>query len=461
MKRKNIFRLPVLFLAAQVLLGAVACTKFTEIDPPKHQIVTEKIFEKESSARAAVAGIYVDFAMSAFAQGSVTQMAGLSADEIIRFNASEALIEIWENNLTVQNTEAAKIWNSAYKTMTQINTAIEGLTNTTTLSTAVKTELKAQVLFVRAFTYFYLTNFYGDVPLVTTSDWTNIPIKRDPAEAVSKQIIADLKASAGALTGTNKLKATRAAAEALLARVLLYNKDYEGALMYATNVIENPAYPAVLPPLDEVFRIFSTEAILQLPSVSPFNKSVNEASLFVPGTPSPWFTPPPIHYITPELAASFEENDLRETNWLGVMNYQNNNYTYPFKYKSINFNLSTEHYVVLRLAEQYLIRAEARAQTNDREGAAKDLNVVRERAGLDPLPLTLSKEELLLATEQERRVELFAEWGHRWLDLKRTNHAATVLQPLKPKWKAHSIWYPVPASELLLAPQLEQTDGYK
>lgn len=116
--------------------------------------------------------------------------------------------------------------------------------------------------------------------------------------------------------------------------------------------------------------------------------------------------------------------------------------------------------MVLRLAEQYLIRAEARAQQNNLAGAAADLNAIRQRAGLEPLPDNLDKAAMLLAVEQERRIELFAEWGHRWFDLRRTGRSLAVLSPIKPDLTATDLWYPIPLSAINTNPFLTQNEGY-
>jgi hypothetical protein len=120
--------------------------------------------------------------------------------------------------------------------------------------------------------------------------------------------------------------------------------------------------------------------------------------------------------------------------------------------------------MVFRLAEQYLIRAEARAQQDNLIEAISDLDVLRNRAGISLIKNTtpgISKTNLLLAIEKERQVELFAEWGHRWLDLKRTNRADIVLAPTKSKWSKDDTLYPIPTSEFNKNPRLgDQNPGY-
>src|SRR5690606_19066848 len=110
-------------------------------------------------------------------------------------------------------------------------------------------------------------------------------------------------------------------------------------------------------------------------------------------------------------------------------------------------------------AEQYLIRAEARAQLSNIAGAQADLNKIRIRAGLGET-LASSQNELLTAILQERRFELFTEHGHRFFDLKRTGNLDNVLGS-KPGWNTTDRLFPLPEKELLLNPNLlPQNPGY-
>lgn len=119
-----------------------------------------------------------------------------------------------------------------------------------------------------------------------------------------------------------------------------------------------------------------------------------------------------------------------------------------------------EYSIIFRLSEQYLIRAEARAHLDNISGAQLDLNTIRNRAGL-PNTLATSMSDLLNAIIQERQVELFAEQGHRWFDLKRTGNAGTVLSAIKPNWQATDVLLPIPETELEINPNLlPQNSGY-
>jgi hypothetical protein len=162
------------------------------------------------------------------------------------------------------------------------------------------------------------------------------------------------------------------------------------------------------------------------------------------------------------LLAAFEVNDKRRSNWIKSVIINGTEYHYPVKYRENTIATPRkEHNIVLRLAEQHLIRAEARAHLDQLPGAIDDINLVRNRAQLNNLHPALNASQCLAAIEQERRVEFFTEWGHRWLDLKRTNKATAVLAPVKNNnWQSTDQWYPIPFDEIRKNPNLQQNDGY-
>ena len=115
---------------------------------------------------------------------------------------------------------------------------------------------------------------------------------------------------------------------------------------------------------------------------------------------------------------------------------------------------------MLRLAEQYLIRAEARAMQGDLIGAKEDLNKIRMRAGLAGTQ-SQTKEDILASVLEERRWELFTEYGHRFFDLKRLNLLDINLQPIKAGWNTEDRLFPIPQTELGNNPKLlPQNPGY-
>ena len=126
--------------------------------------------------------------------------------------------------------------------------------------------------------------------------------------------------------------------------------------------------------------------------------------------------------------------------------------------------------MVLRLGEQYLIRAEARARLGSNlSGAIGDLDKIRSRAGLPLIATTnpgITQPALIDKIMHERQVELFSEFGHRWFDLKRTNTVDAVMNVVTPlkaagaPWQPYQALYPIPITELQKAPNLTQNPGY-
>ena len=183
----------------------------------------------------------------------------------------------------------------------------------------------------------------------------------------------------------------------------------------------------------------------------------------------------PAQYLAPELLNSFETNDLRKQAWVDstdntAWGIGGGWFKYPAKYKVGGGNYviggaATEYHMALRLAEQYLIRAEAAAKgAAGGDGAAiADLNVIRHRAGLPDLPNTLTKEEVWKAIAHERQDELFSEWGHRWLDLIRMGLAHDTLSGIQRKqpWTGDfQFLFPIPQAEIKADHNLLQNPGY-
>jgi hypothetical protein len=217
------------------------------------------------------------------------------------------------------------------------------------------------------------------------------------------------------------------------------------------------------PNLDNVFLIPSKEAILQLQPLAGDNTKDGSFynSHLLGGIPN--------FLLSPSLIASFDSSDVRLKKWIlqtvvpasGTLPAQT--YSTPFKYKMGRSSSTTEYIMVMRLAEQYLIRAEARAQQNNLAGAKSDLDAVRLRVGLSGVTVT-TKEAMLQAIAQERQLELFTEWGHRWFDLKRTGSMDSVMTRTTAVkgtvWKPHFKVFPIPQTEIQANPNLVQNPGY-
>lgn len=459
----------VLFIA----ISLSACEDFLAVDLSDSKITSDLVFSTDITASSAVTGIYFDMLdMTSFASGSgrsVATLAGLSSDELMSYSSDRDILAFNQNELLPENIWVLGLWKSMYKTIYEANAVVEGLSKSTSVTAAVKNQLLGEAKFVRAFSYFYLVNLFGDVPLVTTTNYKdNASVSRIAISVVYDQIVNDLIDAQSLFpdeyVATDRSRPCKSAATALLARVYLYRADWAKAAEQASLVLGNNTYG--LMGLDQVFTWDSQESIWQLKPVAT-NVNTLEGNFFI-------LTASPVnHYLSssciyPGLLESFEPGDLRKDSWVGTYQDQGGKLWYfPFKYK-VKVKMATEelseYSVVLRLAEQYLIRAEARAQVGDISGAISDLDAIRSRAGLpliSDIDPGVSQDDLLLRIKQEKRIEFFSEWGHRWFDLKRENNIDGTLEPVKENWDATDTLYPIPQSERNKNPNLgNQNSGY-
>jgi starch-binding outer membrane protein, SusD/RagB family len=444
------------------------CKKYVQVDPPRTSLNDELVFTDDKTAESSVVGLYstMNSYSSSFANTQGNFYPSMSSDDLQSSSSSTEADEFKENKLTSGNRIVSGLWSQPYSLIYHTNAVIEGLTKSKTVSAAKSTQLMGEAKFLRAFFYFYLVNYFGDVPLVQNTDFlvnTNLP--RTKSDVVYDAIIKDLQdaqlALSDAYLGTpgERVRANKGAATALLARVYLYKGDWAKAEAEAAKVITDSKY-VLQSNLNNVFLKTSQEAIWQLQAINTVTTGpINtwEGSSLVPTTA----TTMPAYIMYPNFVTSFENtSDKRLVNWLKAYTPSTGpTVYYPFKYK-VRAGAVIEYSMVLRKAEQLLIRAEARAQQSNLSGAISDLDSIRLRAGLTLLPTTLTKEQVLLAVEKERKLELFTEWGHRWFDLRRTGRTAVVLGAIKTDLSADDLWYPIPLDALLTNTQLQQNKGY-
>jgi hypothetical protein len=140
------------------------------------------------------------------------------------------------------------------------------------------------------------------------------------------------------------------------------------------------------------------------------------------------------------------------------------NLYYPFKYKNVLASgTPVEDYMIFRLTEVYLIRAEAavRMPNPNLSSAIADVNIIRNRAGLANSTADITSQTAVLAAVlHERQTEMCFEWGSRWFDLKRTGNAGTVLTAEKSGWQPNAALYPIPQAQRQLNSLLTQNPGY-
>jgi hypothetical protein len=449
------------------LIVLTSCEEFVEVDAPNNRIVSEFVFEEEASARSAMQGIYNELFRLDFSSGfqnSITNLAGLSADnlEVIR-PTNATFLEFQENEILPDNNRNLAIWSSAYNMIYMTNALLEGL-RSSKLPDEIISELDGQARFVRAFTYFYMVNLYGDVPLILSTDYNyNATASRSPVQEVYDQILYDLEEAIALLPETylenERIYANKYAALSLLARTHLYLENWELAEEYSSQVILQQQSYELLDDPNEVFLKNSREAIWQISPLGRGNSATqtNEGALYLIEQEQTSF------YnlsLTEDLVEIFDESDERYMNWIDYSETEAVFFAQKYKDRNSTNNL-TEYSMVFRLAELYLIRAESRFMMGKTSLAIEDLNIIRRRAGIEEVTNSnWTVETFQKIILEERRREFFTEWGHRWLDLKRIGLSDEILSLKKEFWEATDILYPIPAEERMKNTNLTQNNGY-
>lgn len=460
---KTIYLIPKFILFVYILIALFSCDGFVEVELPKSQLTNVAVFEDYATADAALTDIYANIRDNGMLSGSgygISNQLGNYTDEMTsNQNPTNTSLSFYNNALLPSNPTVTGYWNAAYNQIYAANSIIESVQASAFLSGEQKKYLTGQALFIRGLLHFYLVNLFGDIPYITGTDYKkNSVVTRIAQAKIYENIILDLQNATIILPASyeesQRVRPDKAAAQALLARVYLYNKSYPQAASAASSLISADAFYSLEDP-DLVFLIDSKETIWQLQSgISGSN--TQEASFFV-------FTsgPPPLVSLSNELVNSFAAADLRKTSWIKEITNGATSWYHAFKYKENNTTpVSKEYSIVFRLSEQYLIRAEARAWQGDLTGAREDLDKIRHRAGLNS-SAALTQQEILSAILQERRWEFFTERGHRFFDLKRLGQLDSALQNIKTGWNTTDALLPIPQTELSTNPNLHpQNPGY-
>ena len=452
---KNIlFNYKVLALALAVSLAS--CDNILEPEP-RLDISTDASITDKRGAEAALLGAYSELQSNSYYGFEYPALAYLSADEVDWSGSYNFYQQFDLNAIPAENSSIKSVWSQVYRV---VNVANNLIAKVPTIQDRNLTEVQQQKIlgeayFLRALAYFDLGRAWGGVPLVlqpTTDKNSGTGIKRASLEQTYAQVLADLEQAEQLLpTLTARSRASKEAVWALKARLYLYQQNWAKAEEYATLVI-NSGKASLLKPYSAFYTGKQTEeSILELIYDNADRNS--HANYWLTSSRGGRYEWKPSASITQDL-----RNPAIGGSRSGLIGSQVNNGTelvYGQKYTKIA--TGEDGAFILRIAEQFLIRAEARLKQNNLSGGLEDLNEVRKRAELQPL-LTSDAQAALLAVEQERKVELAFE-GHRWFDLIRTGRAQQVLGISD----QNKFLFPIPNSEILADPDLgpeDQNPGY-
>ncbi|PTQ96570.1 RagB/SusD domain-containing protein [Mucilaginibacter yixingensis] len=438
-----------------VLLIFSSCKKYLEVQPQLQVDQSQAIVDAGTAATAAN-GLLNTLASNSYYGSNFQALSYLSGGDIQWTGSQADPSEITKHITSATNGYVQSAWTAIYKTISQANYVLDKVPGIKDplFTTAQRNQYLGEAYFIRALAYFDLARGWGGVQLVlkptySSTDNTNIP--RSSLADTYAQVLKDLNAAEALVPTTlNRNRVSVKTVQALKARYYLYQKQWADAEQYATLVINDTNYGLVSP----YSSFFANNAVATKESVFELAYSSSNTNGH-----SNWWLPPALggrREWAPNDALVALLNDptvggnrsalIARTAAPGNLWYGQMYYRTP---------VGTDPAYVIRIAELYFIRSEARAYQGKLIGtgsAQEDLNAVRARAGILPsTAATLS--DILLALEKERQVEFPFE-SDRWFNLVRTDRAQTVLS-LPDK---HLYLFPIPYNETLVDPNLAGTN---
>lgn len=439
-------------LLAGMLLSVSACERFLDVQP-KESISDQVTIVDRTSAETALRGVYSALASSGYYGTSFQSIGYLSGDNIQWTGSQSQVQEFINKKVNADNSTISTVWTAIYRTINRANNVIAKVPTISdpALTTTLRDQYIGEALAIRALAYFDLARTWGGVPIITTpteKPTDNRGIKRSTQAETYAQTLKDLEDAESLLPATtDRYRITRKTVYALKARYYLYQSDWAKADEYATKLIADASYK-----LQKPYNAFfandargTQESVFELfyNGTTEVNSHRGQWQPQTNGGTRQWAP-------NDALVALVNNSEVGGTRSALVAKDNQNRWYGNLYYR----NPASDPTYIFRIAEAFLIRAEARANLGKLTDALADLNAVRDRAGLTPSAVT-TKDAVLLAVENERRVE-FALEPHRWYDIVRTGRAASVFNLSDPR----RYLMPIPVDQLLVDSVLEQNEGY-
>lgn len=443
------------FILFSLVIGIAGCKKYLNVQP-EQQVDAAVAITDAGSAEAAINGLYNRLGSDGYYGSNYTSLSYLMGGDIQWTGSQSAPSQIAARALTADNSNINSAWTAIYRTILSANYIIDIIPslNDPLFVQSKKDQFVGEAYFIRALSYFDLARGWGGVQLILKPTYKASDqegIRRSSVEDTYKQVYSDLdNAEALLLATTNRYKATRKTVWALKARYHIYRKEWDKAELYASKIISDAANYSLLKPYNAFYANNATgtaESVFELAYSNSFKNG--HYNWWLPpalGGRREWAPNGGLVTLLNNAAVSGNRNTLiAQTAPPGNLWYGKLYYRTP---------TGTDPAYIIRLAELYLIRAEAKVLQNKLTEALQDLNAVRDRAGLAASTASTT-DALLLAIEHERRVE-FAFETDRWFNLVRTGRADDVLNVTDPD----KLLFPIPASEIIADKYLDPNKGY-
>ncbi|MDR2497750.1 MAG: RagB/SusD family nutrient uptake outer membrane protein [Tannerellaceae bacterium] len=490
-----------LFLGILLLAG---CDSWLDVDPAD-KYSADTFWKTEEHASAGLSGCYR--ALHPW-RDSYTFEFDMITSNAMPYNEANGTHAIGKGEHMSTTALIVSLWSNCYKGIGRTNTFLDNIANVR-MDENTKTRMTGEAKFLRAFYYSYLVNHYGGVPLIleTPNAEKHASLPRDTKDAVLNQIIKDLTEAADVLplsySGSDLGRATKGAALALKARMLLYNEKWNEAAATAKSVLDLKVYDLFddyrhmfmeshKHHVEVIFNIESSlpdfqtgydQAIFRLNRPAPLKelvdtyqmidgKSIDESPLFDKEHPYENRDPRLLYSITcigyPYNGKPITQAEVVTTGF-GQKKYTSytDNTTIPLVERSA-FN-----YILIRYAEILLTYAEAQNEANGPDNSVYNaINQVRARAGVNmpEIPGGLTKEQMREAIRLERRIELALEGLYyydvlRWKTIEKENNGAMhnangveiVIRKFNPN---RDYLWPIPNNQIVQNPSLVQNPNW-
>jgi len=501
----------LILLIAAISLGS--CSKFLD-DKPVTSLTTGNSYNTASDMENVLAGCYNIFYGSDYYQWEYVLLSDLRSDNAYPGGGNEETFYDYDRFiLPPSNTHNYTNWSALYRGIARCNILLDkiGAVSDPALTDIRRQQIIGEASFLRAYHYSQLVKLYGGVPIELESNTADPGVTRKARSTeaeVYAQIVKDLETAVANLPDSygsdpkvNKVRATKGAANATLAKVWAQrsDRDYSKVITYCDAVINSAANYSLLANYADLFdgaHYLNSESILEIP-FEEGNWSASSWGVQLYLAPEDGWQ----KYCVPskDLVAAYDAqgDEIRKNANIIFMtedangdpiSWADENWNpcqdptvgIPFNYKQKHPAgwASGDDYYLLRLADILLLKAEAQNESGNTSGAAELVNQIRSRVGLDAISGSLSKADMKNAILNERRLELAFE-AHRWDDLVRNGVATGVMQglqeytyscvdgapgdPVKMDYSKcdQNHWIlPIPQLERDANPNLDQNPGY-
>lgn len=510
-----------------VIILFASCKKsFIDLNPPSN-LSTSGFYKTEEDMNQAVLSAYGN--LRSVYNGTFVRLGEIRSDNttfswLSGNPANENGIDVFASPLLPENGYLSSAWDNSYNIILRCNIVIGRIENITFKDEQLKRQYIGEARFIRALMYFWLNRVFGgysnsgellgvlkvDKEILPEESYT---ILRSPLSEIYQMIVDDLVYAETNLpstyTTTNKGRVTKWGAKGLLAKVYMTMAGYplnKGVEYYTLafqkgEEVINTSGASLVPSYKDLFDVAKKNSVESLFEIQYKKGSPNAA------TGSPWnndFAPrfsdkevvlvgdkSGVNAPTGDMSNAYETGDPRKyvsmrDFWINAKTGTKQNERYVCKYYDVATSGSDNgnNWIELRLADIYLLCAEALVKTGgDKAKAILYVNKIRQRARNTPgdpniqAPANLLKdyvlsdfssdESLLLAIAKERRVELAFE-NHRWFDLVRTLKAKEIMiaeqaadgySPFS--WSDDMMSYPIPMTVMQSNPgKIIQNKGY-